>query len=122
MTPRASMPHARQEGPQPNVVSHAVGVAYASRQLGSKAVVWIAFGDGGAQKGEVHESMNFAAIHKLPCVFCVENNGYTQSVPIRLESAVAEIWHRARGYGIPGVLVDGMNAEAVHEAAIAAVG
>ena len=109
------------QGPQPNHVSHAVGVAWGSRLLGEDSVTWISFGDGGAQKGEVHEAMNFAAIHRIPCVFCVENNGYTQSVPTRLESAVAEIWHRARGYGIPGVLVDGMNAEAVHEAAIAAV-
>jgi 2-oxoisovalerate dehydrogenase E1 component alpha subunit len=110
-----------QEGPQPNVVSHAVGVAYASRQLGSKAVVWIAFGDGGAQKGEVHESMNFAAIHKLPVVFCVENNLYTQSVPLRLESSVTNLSARAAGYGMPGMSVDGMDLEAVYAAARPAV-
>jgi len=110
-----------QEGPQPNVVSHAVGVAYASRQLGSSAVVWIAFGDGGAQKGEVHESMNFAAIHKLPVVFCVENNLYTQSVPLRLESSVTDLSTRAAGYGMPGVSVDGMDLPAVYTAARQAV-
>jgi 2-oxoisovalerate dehydrogenase E1 component subunit alpha len=110
-----------QEGPQPNVVSHAVGVAYANRQLGSPAVVWIAFGDGGAQKGEVHESMNFAAIHKLPVVFCVENNLYTQSVPLRLESAVTDLSVRAAGYGMPGVSVDGMDLTAVFGAARLAV-
>jgi 2-oxoisovalerate dehydrogenase E1 component alpha subunit len=110
-----------QEGPQPNVVSHAVGVAYASRQLGSEAVVWIAFGDGGAQKGEVHESMNFASIHKLPVVFCVENNLYTQSVPLRLESSVVDLSLRAAGYGMPGVSVDGMDLAAVYGAARPAV-
>jgi 2-oxoisovalerate dehydrogenase E1 component alpha subunit len=110
-----------QEGPQPNVVSHAVGVAYASRQLGSHAVAWIAFGDGGAQKGEVHESMNFAAIHKLPVVFCVENNLYTQSVPLRLESSVTNLSARAAGYGMPGVSVDGMDLAAVYAAARTAV-
>lgn len=109
------------QGPQPNHVSHAVGVAWGSRLLGEDSVTWISFGDGGAQKGEVHEAMNFAAIHRLPCVFCVENNGYTQSVPIRLESAVPEIWRRADGYGIPGRTVDGMDAEAVRVAAIEAV-
>ncbi|HEY3057993.1 MAG TPA: thiamine pyrophosphate-dependent dehydrogenase E1 component subunit alpha [Chloroflexota bacterium] len=110
-----------QEGPQPNVVSHAVGVAYASRQLGTPAVVWIAFGDGGAQKGEVHESMNFAAIHKLPVVFCVENNLYTQSVPLRLESSVTDLSTRAAGYGMPGVSVDGMDVAAVYAVAKSAV-
>jgi 2-oxoisovalerate dehydrogenase E1 component alpha subunit len=110
-----------QQGPQPNHVSHGVGAAWGSQLLGEDAVTWIAFGDGGAQKGEVHEAMNFAAIHRLPAVFCVENNGYTQSVPGRLESSTAEIATRAAGYGIPGVSVDGMDFEAVHQAAVEAV-
>src|SRR5207248_6950142 len=54
-----------QEGPQPNIVTHAVGVGFANRSLDSNAIVWIGFGDGGAQKGEVHEAMNFAAISQL---------------------------------------------------------
>src|SRR5579864_5311042 len=110
-----------QEGPQPNIVSHAVGVAYANRRLGSDAVVWIAFGDGGAQKGEVHEAMNFASIHKLAVVFCVENNLYTQSVPLRLESSVPSLAVRAAGYGMPGDSVDGMDLLAVLPAATEAV-
>jgi 2-oxoisovalerate dehydrogenase E1 component alpha subunit len=109
------------QGPQPNHVTHAVGVAWGSRLLGEDSVTWIAFGDGGAQKGEVHEAMNFAAIHRLPCVFCVENNGYTQSVPIRLESAPAPIADRAAGYGMPGTRVDGMDVEEVHRVAAEAV-
>src|SRR5438067_9746846 len=110
-----------QEGPQPNVVTHAVGVAYANRLLGSDAVVWIGFGDGGAQKGEVHEAMNFAAIHKLAVVFCIENNLYTQSVPLPLESSVPQLSVRAAGYGMPGVSVDGMDLLAVLPAAREAV-
>jgi 2-oxoisovalerate dehydrogenase E1 component alpha subunit len=110
-----------QEGPQPNVVTHAVGVAFANRRFGSNAVVWIGFGDGGAQKGEVHEAMNFAAIHRLGVVFCVENNLYTQSVPLRLESSVVDLSVRAAGYGMPGVSVDGMDLLAVTAAAQTAV-
>lgn len=110
-----------QEGPQPNIVSHAVGLAYAARLLGEPAVTWIAFGDGGAQKGEVHEAMNFAAIHTLPVVFCVETNLYTQSVPIALQSSVSDLSLRAQGYGMPGVSVDGMDVEAVYAAARTAV-
>jgi 2-oxoisovalerate dehydrogenase E1 component alpha subunit len=109
------------QGPQPNHVTHAVGIAWGSRLLGEDSVTWIAFGDGGAQKGEVHEAMNFAAIHRLPCVFCVENNGYTQSVPSRLESARPDLVARAAGYGMPGEKVDGMDVEAVHAAAVKAV-
>jgi 2-oxoisovalerate dehydrogenase E1 component alpha subunit len=109
------------QGPQPNHVTHAVGIAWGSRLLGEDSVTWISFGDGGAQKGEVHEAMNFAAIHKLPCVFCVENNGYTQSVPSRLESATTDYAGRAAGYGMPGVQVDGMDVEAMYGAAARAV-
>ncbi len=110
-----------QEGPQPNIVTHAVGVAFADRSLGTNAVVWIAFGDGGAQKGEVHEAMNFASIHRLPVVFCIENNLYTQSVPLRLESSVPDLSARAASYGMPGVSVDGMDLPAVYAAAVEAV-
>ena len=110
-----------QEGPQPNVVSHAVGVALANLRLRSSGVVWIGFGDGGAQKGEVHEAMNFASIHRLPVVFCVENNLYTQSVPLRLESSVPELSVRAASYGMPGTSVDGMDLLAVYPAAREAI-
>jgi 2-oxoisovalerate dehydrogenase E1 component alpha subunit len=109
------------QGPQPNHVTHGVGIAYGSRLQGEDCVTFIAYGDGGAQKGEVHEAMNFAAIHRLPCVFCCENNGYTQSVPLALQSAVPTIAHRAAAYGIPGVSVDGMDLLAVYRAAAAAV-
>ena len=109
------------QGPQPNHVTHAVGIAWGSRLLGEDSVTWIAFGDGGAQKGEVHEAMNFAAVHRLPCVFCVETNGLTQSVPIELESAPVPLVDRAAGYGMPGERVDGADAEAVWQAARRAV-
>ncbi len=109
------------QGPQPNQVTHGAGMAYAARLLGEQAVVWIAFGDGGAQKGEVHEAMNFAAIHRLPVVFCVENNLYTQSVPLARASSVSDLSVRARAYGMPGTSVDGMDVEAVYVVARAAV-
>jgi len=109
------------QGPQPNHVSHGVGVAWGSRLLGEGSVTWIAFGDGGAQKGEVHEAMNFAAIHRLPVVFCIENNRYTQSVPGRLESSVPDLVRRADGYGMAGEAVDGRDVEAVHAASVRAI-
>lgn len=110
-----------QQGPQPNQVTHGVGAAYAIKLQRENAVVFIAYGDGGAQKGEVHEAMNFASIHRLPCIFCCENNGYTQSVPIALESSVANIAARAAAYNMPGVSVDGMDLLAVYHAVAEAV-
>ncbi len=110
-----------QQGPQPNQVSHGVGVAYAARLQGENAVTLMAYGDGGSQKGEVHEAMNFASIHRVPCIFCCENNLYTQSVPLALESSVTDISVRATAYNMPGVSVDGMDLLAVYRACATAV-
>ena len=85
-----------QQGPQPNHCSHGVGCAWGSQLLDDGSVTVIAFGDGGAQKGEVHESMNVATIHKLPCVFVVHRNGWTQSVEARGPVRDADA-RRARG-------------------------
>jgi len=109
------------QGPQPNQVTHGVGVAYGAKLQGEDTVTFIAYGDGGAQKGEVHEAMNFASIHRLPCVFCCENNRYTQSVPLALESAVSTIAVRAAAYGMPGMSIDGMDLLAVYRSVAAAV-
>ncbi|MDP9106455.1 MAG: thiamine pyrophosphate-dependent enzyme [Candidatus Eremiobacteraeota bacterium] len=109
-----------QQGPQPNHCSHGVGCAWGSQLLGDGSVTVIAFGDGGAQKGEVHESMNVAAIHKLPCVFVVHRNGWTQSVKRSDQYATETLVARAAGYGIPGIAVDGSDVEAMFAAASAA--
>jgi 2-oxoisovalerate dehydrogenase E1 component alpha subunit len=106
-----------QQGPQPNHCSHGVGCAWGSKLLGDGSVSVIAFGDGGAQKGEVHESMNVAAIHQLPCVFVVHRNGWTQSVKRSDEYATETLVARAAGYGVPGIAVDGSDVEAMYGAA-----
>jgi len=96
-------------GPQPAHLPHGIGAAWAAKRLGVDEVAWVSFGDGGASRGEFHEGLNIAAIHKLPVVFVCHNNGYTQSVPQRLESAQPDIALHAAGYGIPGRTVDGMD-------------
>jgi len=106
-----------QQGPQPNHCSHGVGCAWGSKLLADGSASVIAFGDGGAQKGEVHESMNIAAVHKLPVVFVVHRNGWTQSVKRENEYATDSLVARAAGYGMPGIAVDGTDVEAMFAAA-----
>jgi 2-oxoisovalerate dehydrogenase E1 component alpha subunit len=89
---------------------HAVGAAYALklRQESGRAVL-VTFGEGGTSEGEWHESLNFAAVHHLPIVFLCENNEWAISTPISLQMAQPDIAHRAAGYGMPGVDIDGMD-------------
>ena len=97
-------------------VPHAVGWALAARMRGQPTVVATYFGDGATSQGDIHESMNFAAIHKLPVLFLVENNHYAISVPQSSQMAVANVADRAAAYGMPGVTVDGTDVLAVYEA------
>ncbi len=100
---------------------HAVGLAYAAKVRGTGEVCVTSIGEGGTSQGDWHEAMNFAGIHKLPVLFCVENNRYAISVPLRLQMAVNDVAVRAEGYGFPGVVVDGSDVLACYAAAQEAV-
>lgn len=102
-------------------VPHAVGIAFASRLRGEKEVTIVYFGDGATSKGDTHEAMNFAGIHRLPVVFLCEENRYAISVPAAKQMAVENVAVRAQGYGFPGVTVDGNDVLAVYRAAREAV-
>jgi 2-oxoisovalerate dehydrogenase E1 component alpha subunit len=91
-------------------IPHAVGAAYAFKYRGeSGRAVLATCGDGTTSEGEWHESMNFAAIHKLPFVMLVENNGWAISTPLSKQMAQPEIWKRAAGYGLPGRRFNGLD-------------
>ncbi len=91
-------------------IPHAVGAAYAMKYRGeSGRAVLVTCGDGTTSEGEWHESMNFAAIHKVPLVMLVENNGWAISTPIDHQMAQPEIWKRAAGYGMPGKRFNGID-------------
>ncbi len=90
-------------------IPHATGTALASKIRDEEAVTYAAFGEGAVSKGDFHEGVNFAAIHRLPAVFVCENNRYSISVPFRLESPVRSVADRASAYGIPGHSIDGMD-------------
>jgi 2-oxoisovalerate dehydrogenase E1 component alpha subunit len=100
---------------------HAVGIALAAKIRRTGQVAMTIMGEGSSNQGDVHEGLNFAAIHKLPFVFVVENNGYAISVPVARQVAGSSVWERAAGYGIPGVLVDGADVLACYKAAREAV-
>ena len=100
---------------------HAVGIALAAKIRRTGQVAMASMGEGSSNQGDVHEGLNFAAIHKLPFVFVVENNGYAISVPAAMQVSVADVADRASGYGIPGVVVDGSDVLACFAAARDAV-
>ncbi len=92
----------------------AVGIALALKMRKEDAIVFTYGGDGSTSPGDFHEALNFAAIHTLPVVFIIENNLYSISTPNSLQMSAAP--HvRAKGYGIPGLLADGMDVLDVYE-------
>ena len=99
----------------------ALGVAFASQYQANERVTVCFFGDGASNEGAFHEAMNMAAILRAPLVFVCENNGYGEWSPTATQTSVADIADRAHAYGMPGVVVDGMDIMAVHEAAREAV-
>jgi len=100
---------------------HAVGLALAAKIRKTGQVALTIMGEGSSNQGDVHEGLNFAAIHKLPFIFIVENNGYAISVPLARQVAGSSVAGRAAGYGIPGVTVDGSDVLACYAAAREAV-
>jgi 2-oxoisovalerate dehydrogenase E1 component alpha subunit len=74
------------------------------------------FGDGCTSEGEWHESLNFASVHKLPIVFLCENNQWAISTPLAHQMGQPDVFKRAAGYGIPGVVVDGFDPVACYAA------
>ena len=98
----------------------AAGAAFASRIRKSGIVAVAFFGDGGANQGVLHETMNLAGIWELPMVFVCENNQYAVSTASSATTAGPGIAARAAAYGFPGEAVDGMDVEAVYDAAFGA--
>jgi 2-oxoisovalerate dehydrogenase E1 component alpha subunit len=101
-------------------IPHAAGLALAAKLSGRDEVAVAYFGEGGSSKGDFHEGLNFAAVHKLPAIFFCENNGYAISVPQSKQMAIEDVAIRAQGYGMPGVIVDGNDPIAVYEVVRAA--
>ena len=99
----------------------AAGIALAFKRLQTDRVVACFFGDGASNEGAFHEGVNMAAIWDLPVVFVCENNLYGASTHVSRVIKTKHVADRATAYGIPGLVVDGMDVIAVREAAARAV-
>jgi pyruvate dehydrogenase E1 component alpha subunit len=99
----------------------ATGAGLSAQLRGTDQVCICFFGDGASNIGRFHEGINLAAVWCLPVVFICENNLWAVSVPTSCSLNIPDIADRAVGYGIPGVVVDGMDVMAVYEAAGEAV-
>lgn len=94
---------------------HAAGIGLAAKMRKDPIVVLTSCGEGSTSKGDFHEALNFAAIHKLPVIFFVENNGYAISERTEKEMPLEHVADRARAYGIQSAVVDGMDGIAVYQ-------
>jgi acetoin:2,6-dichlorophenolindophenol oxidoreductase subunit alpha len=97
------------------------GTALAAKLKGTGGVSVAFFGDGGSNQGTTLESMNLASVWNLPAIFVAENNGYAETTSSTWSVASDNIADRAAGFGMPGVILDGFDFFAVHEAASEAV-
>lgn len=99
----------------------AVGAGLSAKMQKKDVVSIVYFGDAASNQGSFHESMNLAAVWKLPVVFICENNGYGISVTLKESTAVENIAVRAIAYNMPGCTVDGNDVFEIHEAVSKAV-
>lgn len=99
----------------------AAGAAMSARYRGTDQVALCFFGEGASNRGTFHEAANAASLWKLPVIWLCENNGYAVSVPASESLSVPQVADRASAYGMPGVVVDGMDPVAVFEAVNTAV-
>src|SRR5688572_20343216 len=94
---------------------HATGVALAAKMQKDPIVAVTCCGEGSTSKGDFHEALNFASIHKLPVIFFVQNNGYAITESTTKAMAVANVADRARAYNMQSAVVDGMDCIAVYQ-------
>jgi pyruvate dehydrogenase E1 component alpha subunit len=93
----------------------ATGAGLSAQTRGTDQVTLCFFGDGASNEGAFHESLNLAAIWKLPVIYLCENNQYAVTTPVTYSVSVPNIADRASAYGIPGIVVDGQNPITVYE-------
>ncbi len=101
-------------------IPHAAGAALAAKLQGRDRVALTFFGEGAVNQGVFHETLNLAAVWRLPLILVCENNLYSEMTPIAETSSVTEMTRRGEAYGLPSVRIDGNDVEAVYGAVEAA--
>ena len=97
-------------------VPHAAGYAWGAKLRGESACALAYFGDGATSEGAFHEGANFAAVMRAPVVLLCNNNQWAISTPLSAQTRAETLAHKAAGYGMPGIRVDGGDVLAVYEA------
>ncbi len=110
-----------QSSPVATQTPHASGIGFGIKMRGDDSVVLTTIGEGSTSQGEWYEAVNWAAVHKLPVIFLIENNVYAISVRQERQMAVAHAADKAMGLGLPGLTVDGLDPLEVHRAVSDAV-
>src|SRR4029077_10895471 len=95
----------------PSLTIAGIAMAFKLQKSGRVAVSFI--GEGGSSLGEWHEAINASAVRKLPAIFCVQNNQTALSTPVPEQSAVRVFAEKGAGDGVPGITIDGTDAEAI---------
>lgn len=95
----------------------AVGAAFSNKYRQTDDVAVCFFGDGASNEGSFHEAANMASLYRLPLIFVCENNGFGEFTRQERHQVIHDVADRASGYGMPGLVVDGMDVIAVYEAA-----
>lgn len=99
----------------------ATGAGLQLKRTGVRDVAVSFFGDGATNEGAFHESLNLASLWKLPVIYIVENNKYAMGTALERASALTELWKKAEGFAMPGVLLDGMDVARTFVAVEAAI-
>lgn len=98
-------------------VSLGTGLAFALKYREIQGACFTYFGDGAAHQGQVYESFNMASLWKLPVIYIIENNQYSMGTSVARHSSTSELYKRGEGFGIPGIVTDGMDVLKVAETA-----
>ncbi len=95
------------------MLSNVIGATDSQRRSGRPAVGFTFFGDGSSSTGDIHESLNLAALISAPVIFVIENNHYAYSTPTSEQFVSPNLWERAKGYGMEGLAMDCADPENV---------
>jgi pyruvate dehydrogenase E1 component alpha subunit len=94
------------------------GLAFAEKYNNTKNICYTFLGDGAVNQGQVYEAFNMASLWKLPVVYVIENNEYSMGTAVKRSTSMVELYKKGESFGIVGIQVNGMDVDAVYNAAV----